>query len=158
LKESKKSESKESVLPNFEKGEQGPHEPYIHEGKTSPPKYYTEASLLRSMETAGKFVEDEEMRDLMKENGIGRPSTRANIIETLFKRQYIERKKKNIHATALGMHLIDTIQSDLLKSPELTGQWEYKLRQIEKGQYTASEFKRELFIMIRSLTDEVIFG
>ena len=158
LKENKKSESKESVLPNFEKGEKGPHEPYIHEGKTSPPKYYTEASLLRSMETAGKFVEDDEMRDLMKENGIGRPSTRANIIETLFKRQYIERKKKNIHATALGMHLIDTIQSDLLKSPELTGQWEYKLRQIEKGQYTASEFKRELFVMIRSLTDEVIFG
>ena len=158
LKHSKKPEPKESVLPNFEKGEQGPHEPYIHEGKTSPPKYYTEASLLRSMETAGKFVEDDEMRDLMKENGIGRPSTRANIIETLFKRQYIERKKKNIHATDLGINLIDTIQSDLLKSPELTGQWEYKLRQIERGEYTASEFKRELFLMIRSLTDEVIFN
>ena len=158
LKEKKNSTTKESVLPNFEKGEKGPHEPYMHEGKTSPPKYYTEASLLRSMETAGKFVEDDEMRDLMKENGIGRPSTRANIIETLFKRQYIERKKKNIHATALGMNLIDTIQNDLLKSPELTGQWEYKLRQIEKGEYTSSEFKRELFLMIKSLTDEVIFG
>ena len=154
----KKAELKESILPNFEKGEQGPHQPYIHEGKTSPPKYYTEASLLRSMETAGKLVEDDEMRDLMKENGIGRPSTRANIIETLFKRQYIERKKKNIHATDLGINLIDTIQSDLLKSPELTGQWEYKLRQIERGKYTASEFKRELFLMIRSLTDEVIFN
>ena len=157
LKGNKKSEPKERVLPNFEKGEQGPHEPYIHEGKTSPPKYYTEASLLRNMETAGKLVEDDEMRDLMKENGIGRPSTRANIIETLFKRKYIERKKKNIHATDLGINLIDTIQSDLLKSPELTGHWEYKLRQIEKGEYTASEFKRELFLMIRSLIDEVIF-
>ena len=134
MNDKKKAELKESILPNFEKGEQGPHQPYIHEGKTSPPKYYTEASLLRSMETAGKLVEDDEMRDLMKENGIGRPSTRANIIETLFKRQYIERKKKNIHATDLGINLIDTIQSDLLKSPELTGQWEYKLRQIERGE------------------------
>ncbi len=148
----------EKVLPIFEKGEEGPHKGFIHEGKTSPPKYYTEASLLRSMETAGKLVEDEEMRELMKENGIGRPSTRANIIETLFKRKYIERKKKNIHATPLGIELIELIQSDLLKSPELTGQWEYKLRQIEKGSYSPLEFKKELYVMIRRLTDEVIFG
>ena len=93
----KKKDTKEAVLPNFEKGEKGPHTPLIHEGKTSPPKYYTEASLLRSMETAGKLVDNDEMRDLMKENGIGRPSTRANIIETLFRRTYIERKKKNIY-------------------------------------------------------------
>ncbi|MDG1350836.1 MAG: DNA topoisomerase 3 [Crocinitomicaceae bacterium] len=154
----KKPETKEVVLPNFEKGESGPHEPIIHEGKTSPPKYFTEATLLRSMETAGKFVENDEMRDLMKENGIGRPSTRANIIETLFRRNYIERKKKNIHATDLGMALIGTIKSDLLKSPELTGQWENKLRQIEKGTLSPSDFRQELFQMIRKLTDEVIFN
>ena len=154
----KKPETKEMVLPNFEKGESGPHEPIIHEGKTSPPKYFTEATLLRSMETAGKLVENDEMRDLMKENGIGRPSTRANIIETLFRRNYIERKKKNIHATDLGMALIGTIKSDLLKSPELTGQWENKLRQIEKGTLSPSDFRQELFQMIRKLTDEVIFN
>ena len=154
----KKPETKEAVLPNFEKGESGPHEPIIHEGKTSPPKYFTEATLLRSMETAGKLVENDEMRDLMKENGIGRPSTRANIIETLFRRNYIERKKKNIHATDLGMALIGTIKSDLLKSPELTGQWENKLRQIEKGTLSPSDFRQELFQMIRTLTDEVIFN
>ncbi|MDG2153751.1 MAG: DNA topoisomerase 3 [Crocinitomicaceae bacterium] len=148
----------DNVLPLFEKGEEGPHEPFFHEGKTSPPKQYTEATLLRSMETAGKFVEDEDMREVMKENGIGRPSTRANIIETLFKRNYIERKKKNIQATPLGVHLIGTIQNKLLKSPELTGQWEYKLRQIEKGTYTPHEFKSELYSMIRKLTDEVVFG
>ena len=110
------------------------------------------------MESAGKFVEDEEMRDLMKENGIGRPSTRANIIETLFRRKYIERKKKNLHATTLGIQLIGTIKNELLKSPELTGQWEYKLRQIEKGTYSPQEFKQDLFQMIRKLTDEVIFN
>jgi len=151
----KKSDEKE--LPLFKKGEEGPHTPFFHEGKTSPPKYYTEATLLRSMETAGKLVDNEDMRELMKENGIGRPSTRANIIETLFKRKYIERKKKNIHATSLGIALIGTIQNELLKSPELTGQWEYKLRQIEKGSYSPLEFKQELYTMIRKLTDEVIF-
>jgi DNA topoisomerase-3 len=109
------------------------------------------------METAGKLVDNEDMREIMKENGIGRPSTRANIIETLFKRKYIERKKKNIHATTLGIQLIGTIKNDLLKSPELTGQWENKLRQIEKGQYTSNEFKSELYLMIRKLTDEVVF-
>lgn len=154
----KKKDTKEAVLPNFEKGEKGPHTPFIHEGKTSPPKYYTEASLLRSMETAGKLVDNDEMRDLMKENGIGRPSTRANIIETLFRRNYIERKKKNIHATDLGIQLIGTIKNDLLKSPELTGQWENKLRQIEKGNLSPHEFREELFQMIRKLTDEVVFG
>ena len=147
----------DKVLPLFEKGEEGPHEPFFHEGKTSPPKHFTEATLLRSMETAGKLVDNEDMREVMKENGIGRPSTRANIIETLFKRNYIERKKKNIHATPLGIHLIGTIKSDLLKSPELTGQWENKLRQIERGQYTSNEFKSELYLMIRKLTDEVVF-
>ena len=141
----------DKVLPLFEKGEEGPHAPFLHEGKTSPPKHFTEATLLRSMETAGKLVDNEDMREVMKENGIGRPSTRANIIETLFKRKYIERKKKNIHATSLGIHLIGTIKNDLLKSPELTGQWENKLRQIERGQYTSNEFKSELYLMIRKL-------
>ena len=109
------------------------------------------------METAGKLVENEDMRELMKENGIGRPSTRANIIETLFKRKYIEKKKKNLVATETGMTLIDTIKSDLLKSPELTGQWEHKLRLIEKGSYDPQTFKDELFKMVRELSDEVIF-
>jgi len=159
-KESKKElkEAEEKTLPIFVKGESGPHVPVIHKGKTSPPKYYTEATLLRAMETAGKFVEDEEMRELMKENGIGRPSTRANIIETLFKRKYIEKKKKNLVATDTGMSLIDVIKSDLLKSPELTGQWEHKLRLIEKGTYDPQTFKDELFKMVRELSDEVIFN
>jgi DNA topoisomerase-3 len=151
-------EAEEKILPIFEKGESGPHTPEIHKGKTSPPKYYTEATLLRAMETAGKLVENEEMRELMKENGIGRPSTRANIIETLFKRKYIEKKKKNLIATETGMNLIDTIKSDLLKSPELTGQWEHKLRLIEKGNYDPQTFKIELFKMVRELSDEVIFN
>jgi len=151
-------EAEEKILPIFKKGESGPHTPEIHKGKTSPPKYYTEATLLRAMETAGKLVENEEMRELMKENGIGRPSTRANIIETLFKRKYIEKKKKNLIATETGMNLIDTIKSDLLKSPELTGQWEHKLRLIEKGTYDPQTFKNELFKMVRELSDEVIFN
>ena len=151
-------ETEEKILPIFEKGESGPHTPEIHKGKTSPPKYYTEATLLRAMETAGKLVENEDMRELMKENGIGRPSTRANIIETLFKRKYIEKKKKNLIATETGMNLIDTIKSDLLKSPELTGQWERKLRLIEKGKYDPQTFKIELFKMVRELSDEVIFN
>jgi DNA topoisomerase-3 len=151
-------EAEEKILPIFKKGESGPHTPEIHKGKTSPPKYYTEATLLRAMETAGKLVENEDMRELMKENGIGRPSTRANIIETLFKRKYIEKKKKNLIATETGMNLIDTIKSDLLKSPELTGQWEHKLRLIEKGKYDPQTFKIELFKMVRELSDEVIFN
>jgi len=152
------SSEEEKVLPIFTEGEKGPHDPFVHMGKTTPPKPYTEATLLRAMETAGKQVEDEEMRDLMKDNGIGRPSTRANIIETLFKRKYIEKNRKNILATATGMDLIDTIQNELLKSPELTGQWERKIRLIEKGEYQPEVFKQELFLMVRELTDEVIFN
>ena len=153
-----KKENKDTILPIFEKGESGEHKPIVHKGKTSPPKHYTEATLLRAMESAGKLVENEEMRELMKENGIGRPSTRANIIETLFKRKYIEKKKKNILATETGMSLIDLIKSDLLKSPELTGQWEHKLRLIEKGTYDPQTFKDDLFKMVRALSDEVIFN
>lgn len=148
----------ETIMPHFDEGEKGPHEPYIHQGKTSPPKHYTEATLLRSMETAGRQVDDEEMRELMKDNGIGRPSTRANIIETLFRRKYIEKKRKNIIATSTGIALIDTIQNELLKSAELTGDWEKKLRLIEKGEYELEVFKSELYQMVRELTDEVIFN
>jgi DNA topoisomerase-3 len=156
--EEEKKADEEKTLPLFTEGESGPHEPFIHQGKTTPPKPYTEATLLRAMETAGKLVEDEEMRDMLKLNGIGRPSTRANIIETLFKRRYIEKKKKNILATDTGINLIDTIQNDLLKSVELTGQWERKLRLIEKGEYEMQTFKAELIKLVRELTDEVIFN
>lgn len=154
----KKQEKPEQVMPEFTEGESGPHEPRVHQGKTSPPKPYTEATLLRAMETAGKQVEDEEIRDMMKENGIGRPATRANIIETLFKRKYIEKKRKNLVPTPIGMSLIDTIQNELLKSAELTGQWERKLRLIEKGEYDLEQFKNELIVMVKALTDEVIFS
>jgi len=151
----KEGEEEEKILPVFEAGESGPHTPRVHQGRTSPPKPFTEATLLRAMETAGKQVEDEEMRELLKDNGIGRPSTRANIIETLFRRKYIEKRKKNIYATQTGIDLIDTIQSELLKSPELTGQWERKLRQIEKGEYAPDTFKAELVQMVTSLVHEV---
>jgi DNA topoisomerase-3 len=151
----KEAADEEKVMPNFEVGEIGPHEPRVHQGKTTPPKAYTEATLLRAMETAGRQVEDEEMRELLKDNGIGRPSTRANIIETLFKRRYIEKKKKNIFATQTGMDLIDTIQNELLKSAELTGNWERKLRLIEKGEYEMETFKQELIQMVVDLTQEV---
>jgi len=146
----------DALMPSFEQGESGPHTPEVQEKETRPPKYYTEATLLRAMETAGKTVEDDELRDLLKENGIGRPSTRANIIETLFRRQYIVKKKKNIHATVTGIGLIDTIQSDLLKSAELTGQWEHKLRQIERGEYDVTQFKKELVEMVVNLTNDVM--
>ncbi|MDX2362224.1 MAG: DNA topoisomerase 3 [Crocinitomicaceae bacterium] len=154
----KKAKDEEKIMPHFDEGEKGPHEPYVHQGKTSPPKFYSEATLLRAMESAGKQVEDEEMRELMKDNGIGRPSTRANIIETLFRRKYIEKRKKNIIATSTGIALIDTIQNELLKSAELTGDWERKIRLIEKGEYDLEVFKRELYTMVRGLTDEVIFN
>jgi DNA topoisomerase III len=154
----KKAEKPEQVMPEFTEGESGPHAPVVHRGKTSPPKPFTEATLLRAMETAGRQVEDEELRDMMKENGIGRPATRANIIETLFRRKYIEKKRRNIIATPIGMSLIDTINNELLKSAELTGQWEKKLRQIEKGEYDLEQFKQELIVMVRELTDEVIFS
>lgn len=154
----KNEQEEEKVMPHFTEGESGPHEPRIHQGKTSPPKPYTEATLLRAMETAGRQVEDEEMRELLKDNGIGRPSTRANIIETLFRRRYIEKRKKNLIATQTGIDLIDTIQNDLLKSPELTGDWERKLRLIEKGEYSIDIFKKELIQMVVDLCNEVIFN
>jgi DNA topoisomerase-3 len=154
-KKDEKEEEEEKILPVFEVGESGPHTPRIHKGKTTPPKAYTEATLLRAMETAGKQVEDEDLRELLKDNGIGRPSTRANIIETLFRRKYIEKRKKNIYATQTGIDLIDTIQTELLKSPELTGIWERKLRLIEKGEYAIDTFKQELKQMVIDLTVEV---
>ncbi|MBP3467274.1 MAG: DNA topoisomerase 3 [Paludibacteraceae bacterium] len=134
----------EQVLPHFEEGERGEHTPDVAEKWTTPPKPYTEATLLRAMETAGKFVDNDELRDAMKENGIGRPSTRAAIIETLFKRNYIKKERKALFATATGVQLIDTIQDELLKSPELTGLWEKKLREIEKGEYDSATFINEL--------------
>ncbi len=143
------------ILPEFVKGEKGPHEPSFLEKETKPPKQYTEASLLRAMETAGKQVDDEEMRDLMKENGIGRPSTRANIIETLFKRKYIERNKKQILPTQTGIQLIDTIQNKLLKSAELTGRWEKQLKEIERGNYPARGFIKGMKQMVDQLVYEV---
>ena len=145
----------QNVLPTFEKGEKGPHEPSFLEKETKPPRNYTEASLLRAMETAGKQVDDEEMRDLMKENGIGRPSTRASIIETLFKRKYIERKKKLIIPTQTGIDLIGLIDNELLKSAELTGQWEKKLKEIERGEYNAGAFINSMKKMVDQLVYEV---
>ncbi|NNG10001.1 MAG: DNA topoisomerase 3, partial [Arenibacter sp.] len=130
-----KEKKETGLLPVFVKGEKGPHEPSFMEKQTKPPKQFTEATLLRAMETAGKQVDDEEMRELMKENGIGRPSTRANIIETLFKRKYIKRNKKQVLPTVTGIQLIETIQNELLKSAELTGLWEKQLKDIEKGLY-----------------------
>lgn len=150
-----KEKEKEEVMPAFSKGEKGPHQPQLQEKQTKPPNYYTEATLLRAMETAGKQVDDDELRDLMKENGIGRPSTRANIIETLFKRNYIERQKKRIIATDNGLQLISYVNNDLLKSVELTGQWEKKLRDIEKGELAVDTFKKELFTMVSGIVNEV---
>ncbi|MEO1625117.1 MAG: DNA topoisomerase, partial [Bacteroidota bacterium] len=129
--------------------------PKLVDKMTQPPKYYTEASLLRGMETAGKKVDDDELRDLMKANGIGRPSTRANIIETLFRRKYIRRQKKQIHPTETGIQLIDTIENEQLKSVELTGQWEKQLREIEAGTHTASQFVNDMKEMVRQLVEEV---
>jgi DNA topoisomerase-3 len=143
------------LLPAFVKGETGPHEAYLAEGKTTPPKLYTEATLLRAMETAGKQIDDEELRDLMKDNGIGRPSTRAAIIETLFRRNYIRRERKNIVPTSTGIELIGAIQNDLLKSAEMTGNWEFKLRQIEKGKYGAETFIQEMKLMVSDLVSQV---
>ena len=152
----KTKEKKETgVLPNFVKGEKGPHEPSFLEKQTKPPKQFTEATLLRAMETAGKQVDDDEMRELMKENGIGRPSTRANIIETLFRRKYIERKKKQVLPTPTGIQLIDTIQNELLKSAELTGLWEKQLKDIEKGNFSAALFIKNMKKMVDELVYEV---
>ena len=149
-------EEKEKLLPSFTKGESGPHTPGLTEKWTQPPKAYTEATLLRAMETAGKLVEDEELRDAMKENGIGRPSTRAAIIETLFKRNYIRREKKNIVATSTGIELIGIIKNELLKSAELTGRWEKKLRDIEKKEYDAKKFIAELKEMLQEIVNSVL--
>lgn len=146
----------ERTLPAFVKGESGPHEPTLSEKTTTPPKYYTEATLLRAMETAGKFVEDETLRAALKENGIGRPSSRANIIETLFKRRYIRRERKNLVATQTGIELIDTIHEELLKSCELTGIWEKKLRDIEHRRYDASLFINELKTQITEIVNDVL--
>ena len=153
--EPKKFSSEQSILPNFEKSEKGPHEPSFLEKETKPPRNYTEASLLRAMETAGKQVDDDEMRELMKENGIGRPSTRASIIETLFRRKYIERQKKLIIPTKTGIDLIDLIDNELLKSAELTGLWEKRLKEIERGEYHASTFIKEMKRMVDQLVYEV---
>lgn len=144
------------IMPNFVNGESGPHTPSLKETWTTPPKPYTEATLLRAMETAGKFVDNEELRDALKENGIGRPSTRAAIIETLFKRGYIRRERKSLFPTDTGRELISTIHEDLLKSAELTGIWERKLRQIERGDYSAQAFIDELKTMVGDVVFHVM--
>lgn len=146
----------ERTLPDFHKGESGNHTPTLTEKWTTPPKYYTEATLLRAMETAGKFVEDEELRSALKENGIGRPSSRAGIIETLFKRHYIRRERKNLVATATGIELIDLIKEELLKSCELTGIWEKKLRDIEHKTYDPAQFIKELKAQINVIVHDVL--
>ena len=151
-----KDDDEGRVLPQFVKSEVGPHTPDLAQKQTTPPKQYTEATLLRAMETAGKLVDNEELRDAMKENGIGRPSTRAAIIETLFKRNYIRKERKSLVPTQTGIDLIATIQFELLKSAELTGQWEKKLRDIEKGSFAASQFIDELKQMVGSVVHEVM--
>lgn len=149
-------QSSEGLLPPFEVGESGPHEPSLQKKTTTPPKLYTEGTLLRAMETAGKTVDDEELREAMKENGIGRPSTRAAIIETLFSRGYIHRVRKSIDATDAGIQLIDTINEELLKSAKLTGIWENKLRRIERGDYSAADFLSELKQMMGKIVVDVL--
>ena len=150
------SPAEEKLLPEFTKGESGPHIPDLAEKQTTPPKPYTEATLLRAMETAGKMVEDEELRDALKENGIGRPSTRAAIIETLFRRRYIRKERTSLWATPTGVELIGIIHEELLKSAELTGIWERKLRQIEQRQYDAHQFLNELKQMVTDIVMEVM--
>lgn len=149
------TEKENNLLPIFELKETGPHSPTFEEKATTPPKPYTEATLLRAMETAGKQVDNEEMRELMKDNGIGRPSTRANIIETLFKRKYLKRSKKQVLPTQTGIQLIELIQNELLKSPELTGVWEKQLKDIEKGNFSASAFIQSMKKMVDQLVCEV---
>lgn len=151
----KEEDADDNILPAFEKGESGPHIPALNEKWTQPPKYYTEATLLRAMETAGKLVDDDELRDALKENGIGRPSTRAAIIETLFKRNYIRKERKNLYATQTGVELIGTIKEELLKSAELTGIWEKKLRQIERNEYDPRQFIDELKQMLIEIVANV---
>jgi DNA topoisomerase-3 len=152
---SKEESNEQPTLPTFVKGEKGPHEPSFLEKETKPPRNFTEATLLRAMETAGKQVDDDEMRELMKENGIGRPSTRASIIETLFRRKYIERKKKLVVPTETGVSLIDLIDNELLKSAELTGRWEKRLKEIERGEFKAGKFIHNMKKMVYNLVAEV---
>ncbi len=154
-KSEESNDDEEKTLPDFVKGEHGPHTPDLAEKWTTAPKPYTEATLLRAMETAGKQMEDGELRDLLKENGIGRPSTRANIIETLYKRNYMRKEKKNIFATQTGIDLINTIQQELLKSAELTGQWEKRLRMIERSTYDSATFMAELKTMVTEIVQSV---
>ena len=154
--EANKEKDEERVLPAFVKGESGEHIPDLAEKMTTPPKFYTEATLLRAMETAGKLVDSDELREALKENGIGRPSTRAAIIETLFKRKYIRKEKKNLVATPTGMELIGLIREELLKSAELTGIWEKKLREIEKKSYDAATFVGELKQMVTDIVNQVL--
>ena len=154
--EEKDPGEEENVLPAFVKGESGPHVPDLYEKWTQPPRPYTEATLLRAMETAGKLVDNDELRDALKENGIGRPSTRAAIIETLFKRNYIRKEKKNLIATPTGVELIQIIHEELLKSAELTGIWEKKLREIEKKTYNAAQFLEELKQMVSEVVMSVL--
>lgn len=153
--EDKKEDDEDKTLPEFKKGERGPQEPTLTEKWTTPPKPYTEATLLRAMETAGKLVDNDDLRDALKENGIGRPSTRAAIIETLFKRGYIRRKGKSLEATDTGVDLIGIIREELLKSAELTGQWERKLRNIESHTYDSHQFVNELKQMVCEIVAEV---
>lgn len=152
----KDKDDESRILPPFNVGESGQHTPSLQKKTTQPPKYYTEATLLRAMESAGKIVDDEELREAMKENGIGRPSTRAAIIETLFKRRYIYRQRKNIMASTAGISLIDTINQELLKSPKLTGIWENRLRRIERGDYSATEFVDDLKAQINDIVINVL--
>ena len=154
--EEKEKKDEERTLPTFVKGESGPHTPTLTEKMTTPPPYYTEATLLRAMETAGKFVEDEELRAALKENGIGRPSSRAGIIETLFKRHYIRRERKRLVATPTGIELIGLIKEELLKSCELTGIWEKKLRDIEHKTYDPALFINELKQQITEIVKQVL--
>ena len=155
-KTDEKADDDERILPQFTVDESGPHLPELQEKWTQPPKPYTEATLLRAMETAGKLVNDEELRDAMKENGIGRPSTRAAIIETLYKRGYMRKEKKNLYPTPTGTGLIDLIHEELLKSAELTGIWEKHLREIERGQYQPAQFMDDLKQMVTTLVHDVL--
>lgn len=156
--ESVKDEEEAGILPVFTRGESGPHKPDLQEKQTQPPKPYTEATLLNAMETAGKLVEDEELKEAMKQKGIGRPSTRSAIIETIQKRGYVEKKRKNLIPTAKGIALIRIIKSDLLKSVRLTGEWEYKLQLIDKGKYSPHTFMEEMKVLVKDLVQEVIYG
>ena len=151
-----KEDDDNGIMPTFVEGESGPHEPSLLKKTTQPPKYYTEGTLLRAMETAGKLVDDDELRDAMKENGIGRPSTRAAIIETLHKRHYIAKQRKSLVATAAGIQLIDTIKEELLKSAKLTGLWENKLRKIERGEFSAQQFIDELKVLVNEIVLNVL--